>query len=153
MGSEVRLTPAQAGKVYDRAFAGREAEMHEGHPSWHAFQRFLRAGYGPGHLQSDAPVPLAPGHRYATPEEHERLTRAAAEVTAPVDPELAELVTKGLTRGEAQLVLDARAGKNRPTRLQQAAEGTEEGQHPDYNRLERMTGLARQTGQPVAGTY
>ena len=43
---EVRLTPAQAGKVWDRAFATTWHEIFEGHPSRSALERFVRAGHG-----------------------------------------------------------------------------------------------------------
>jgi hypothetical protein len=43
---EVRLTPSQAGKVWDRAFATTWHEIGEGHPSRAALERFVRAGHG-----------------------------------------------------------------------------------------------------------
>ena len=43
---EVRLTRSQAGKIWDRAFAATWPEIHSGHPSRSALERFVRAGWG-----------------------------------------------------------------------------------------------------------
>lgn len=43
---EVRLTPSQAGKVWDRAFATSWHEISPDHPSRAALERFVRAGWG-----------------------------------------------------------------------------------------------------------
>ena len=133
MGAEVRLTPAQAGKTYDRAFAGREHELHEGHPSWAAFQRFVRAGWGPGHVQTGTQPPTPPHE--APPE--------------PEEPEVQALTAKGLSIHEAKMVLAAR----QPNRVQQGTEGTVEGQHPDPEVLERLSRQAYVTKQPASGSY
>jgi hypothetical protein len=119
---EVTLTRAQAAKVYDRAFAGRESELHEGHPSWHAFQRFLKAGYGPA--QPEAPT--------AVPEEQPGIA----------DLQVQELVARGLTEHEAKLILAARSA----TRVQGAPEGTIQGYDADTRRLEQYHQQARSGG-------
>lgn len=137
---EVTLTRSQAAKVYDRAFAGRESELHEGHPSWAAFQRFLKAGYGPTERVAD----LGP----RTPQEAELRQmmeqpegyqghEVAAEAQA-----IQRLVEAGATEHEAKLILAARSA----TRVQDAPEGTVQGQQQDTRLLERYHAEARQGG-------
>lgn len=101
---ELRLSPYQAAKTWERAFATTWHEVHEGHPSRSALERFVNAGYGgpevrefirTGHL--DVTIGMPKGVRYqqapeGTPEQapapdpgqSERMHQIALQTGQPV---------------------------------------------------------------------